>query len=116
MYTDPEVAIVGLSEAEATEQYDDVLVGRVSMDTSGRALTTDKTSGYLKVIADSDERLLGVRIVGARASDTIAEATLALEMDAKLDDLASTMHAHPTFPETLSEAAEAAKGEAIHSY
>jgi|APHM01.1.fsa_nt_gi dihydrolipoamide dehydrogenase len=116
MYTDPEVAIVGLSEAEATEQHDDVLVGRVSMDTSGRALTTDKTSGYLKVIADSDEQLLGVRIVGARASDTIAEATLALEMDAELDDLASTMHAHPTFPETLSEAAEAAKGEAIHSH
>ena len=114
MYTDPEVATVGLSEAEATEQYDDVLVGRVPMATSGRALTTDKTSGYLKVIADSDERLLGVRIVGARASDTIAEATLALEMDASLDDIATTMHAHPTFPETLVEAAEAAQGEAIH--
>jgi len=114
MYTDPEVATVGLSEAEATEQYDDVLVGRVPMATSGRALTTDKTSGYLKVIADSDEHLLGVRIVGARASDTIAEATLALEMDASLDDIATTMHAHPTFPETLVEAAEAAQGEAIH--
>ncbi|TQQ81595.1 dihydrolipoyl dehydrogenase [Halonotius roseus] len=116
MYTDPEVATVGLSEAEATEQYDDVLVGRVPMATSGRALTTDKTSGYLKVIADSDEQLLGVRIVGARASDTIAEATLALEMDASLDDIATTMHAHPTFPETLVEAAEDAQGEAIHSY
>jgi dihydrolipoamide dehydrogenase len=116
MYTDPEVATVGLSEAEATEQYDDVLIGRVSMATSGRALTTDKTSGYLKVIADSDEQLLGVRIVGARASDTIAEATLALEMDASLDDIATTMHAHPTFPETLVEAAEDAQGEAIHSY
>ena len=116
MYTDPEVATVGLSEAEATEQYDDVLVGRVPMATSGRALTTDKTSGYLKVIADSDEQLLGVRIVGARASDTIAEATLALEMDASLDDIATTMHAHPTFPETLVEAAEAAQGEAIHAY
>ena len=116
MYTDPEVATVGLSEVEATEQYDDVLVGRVPMSTSGRALTTDKTSGYLKVIADSDEQLLGVRIVGARASDTIAEATLALEMDASLDDIATTMHAHPTFPETLVEAAEAAQGEAIHAY
>ena len=116
MYTDPEVATVGLSEAEATEQYDDVLVGRVPMATSGRALTTDKTSGYLKVIADSDEQLLGVRIVGARASDTIAEATFALEMDASLDDIATTMHAHPTFPETLVEAAEAAQGEAIHAY
>ncbi|TQQ82632.1 dihydrolipoyl dehydrogenase [Halonotius terrestris] len=115
MYTDPEVATVGLSETEATEEYDDVLVGRVSMATSGRALTTDKTSGYLKVIADSDEQLLGVRIVGARASDTIAEATLALEMGASLDDIATTMHAHPTFPDTLVEAAEAARGEAIHS-
>jgi dihydrolipoamide dehydrogenase len=116
MYTDPEVATVGLSEAEATEQHGDILVGRVPMATSGRALTTDKTSGYLKVIADSDEQLLGVRIVGARASDTIAEATLALEMGASLDDIATTMHAHPTFPETLVEAAEAAKDEAIHAY
>ena len=116
MYTDPEVATVGLSEAEATEQYDDVLIGRVPMQTSGRALTTDKTSGYLKVIADSDEQLLGVRIVGARASDTIAEATLALKMDASLGDVVTTMHAHPTFPETLVEAAEAARGEAIHAH
>jgi len=85
------------------------------MATSGRALTTDKTSGYLKLIADGDEQLLGVRIVGARASDTIAEATLALKMGASLDDLATTMHAHPTFPETLVEAAEAARGEAIHA-
>jgi len=116
MYTDPEVATVGLSEAEATEQYDDVLVGRMPMATSGRALTTDKTSGYLKVIADGDEQLLGVRIVGARASDTIAEATLALELEASLADIVTTMHAHPTFPETLVEAAEAARREAIHAY
>ncbi|MFC7042043.1 dihydrolipoyl dehydrogenase [Halonotius sp. GCM10025705] len=116
MYTDPEVATVGLSEAAATEQYDDVVVGRMPMATSGRALTTDKTSGYLKVIADSDEQLLGVRIVGARASDTIAEATLALELEASLGDIVTTMHAHPTFPETLVEAAEAARDEAIHAY
>ena len=116
MYTDPEVATVGLSEAEATEQYDKVLVGRVPMTASGRALTMDKTEGYLKVIADVDEQLLGVRIVGPRASDTIAEATLALEMDASLDDIASTLHAHPTFPENLVEAAEAAKNEAIHTH
>lgn len=116
MYTDPEVATVGLSESEAIEQYEDVMVGTVPMSTSGRALTTDETAGYLKVIADVDEQLLGVRIVGARASDTIAEATLALEMDASLDDIATTMHAHPTFPETLSEAAEAAKNESIHTH
>ena len=116
MYTDPEVATVGLSEADATEQYDDVLVGQVPMSASGRALTMDKTAGYLKVIADADEQLLGVRIVGPRASDTIAEATLALKMDASLDDIATTLHAHPTFPENLVEAAEAAKNEAIHTH
>jgi dihydrolipoamide dehydrogenase len=70
----------------------------------------------VKVIADADEKLLGVRIVGARASDSIAEATLALEMDADLDDIATTIHAHPTFPEAVAEAAEAAKGESIHSH
>lgn len=114
MYTDPEVAIVGLSEAEAQEQHGDILVGKFPMHASGRALTTDKPSGYVKVIADTAEKLLGVRIVGGRASDSIAEATLALELEATLDDLATTLHAHPTFPEALSEAAEAAKGESIH--
>jgi dihydrolipoamide dehydrogenase len=115
MYTDPEVAVVGLSEAEARERHDDIMVGQFSMSGSGRALTTDQYSGYVKVIADADETLLGVRIVGARASDTIAEATLALEMDATLEDIASTIHAHPTFPEALADAAEAARGESIHS-
>jgi len=115
MYTDPEVAVVGLSESEAAERYDDIKVGRFPMSASGRALTTNKTAGYVKVIADGEENLLGARIVGARASDTIAEATLALEMDATLDDLASTIHAHPTFPEALSDAAAAARDESIHS-
>jgi dihydrolipoamide dehydrogenase len=116
MYTDPEVAVVGLSESEAREAHDEILVGKFPLSASGRALTTDEPAGYVKVIADVDEQLLGVRIVGARASDSIAEATLALELEASLDDLATTLHAHPTFPEALSEAAEAAKGESIHSH
>ena len=116
MYTDPEVAVVGLSESDAADQYDEIMVGKVPFSASGRALTTNKSSGYVKVIADANETLLGVRIVGPRASDSIAEATLALEMDAQLDDLATTIHAHPTFPESLAEAAEAAKGESIHSH
>jgi dihydrolipoamide dehydrogenase len=115
MYTDPEVAVVGLTETEAENRYDDINVGRFPMSASGRALTTDKSSGYLKVVADPEEKLLGVQIVGARASDTIAEATLALEMDAYLDDIADTIHAHPTFPEALADAAEAARGESIHT-
>jgi dihydrolipoamide dehydrogenase len=116
MYTDPEVATVGLNETEAREEYDELLVGRFPMSASGRALSVNKTSGYVKVIADNDEKLLGVQIVGERASDMIAEATLALEMNAYLDDIANTIHAHPTFPEALADAAEAAKGESIHSY
>jgi dihydrolipoamide dehydrogenase len=92
------------------------MVETFPMSGSGRALTTDQYSEYVKVIADAEETLLGVRIVSARASDTIAEATLALEMEATLDDIANTIHAHPTFPEALADAAEAAKGESIYSY
>lgn len=116
MYTDPEVAVVGLNETEAREEHDDLKVGKFPMSASGRALSVNKESGYVKVIAGPDEKLLGVQIVGARASDMIAEATLALEMNAYLDDIANTIHAHPTFPEALADAAEAAKGESIHSY
>jgi len=116
MYTDPEVASVGLSETEARKEYDDPMIGRFPMSASGRALSIDKDSGFVKVIADSEEKLLGAQIVGARASDMIAEATLALEMNAYLDDIANTIHAHPTFPEALADAAEAAKDESIHSF
>lgn len=114
MYTDPEVAVVGDSLEEAEEKYDEVMVGRFPFKASGRALSTNKTDGFVRVLADGNEKLVGVQIVGSRASDMIAEATLALEMQAHLDDLANTIHAHPTFPEALSEAAEAAKDEAIH--
>ncbi|MFB6174702.1 MAG: dihydrolipoyl dehydrogenase [Candidatus Nanohalobium sp.] len=116
MYTDPEVATVGLNEEDAREEYDELKVGKFPMSASGRALSTNKEAGYVKVVADKDEKLLGVQIVSARASDMIAEATLALEMNAYLDDIANTIHAHPTFPEALCDAAEAAKGDSIHSY
>jgi dihydrolipoamide dehydrogenase len=116
MYTDPEVAVVGLSEAEARAAHDSVLVGRVPLSISGRALTANKPDGYVKVVADGNGALLGAQVVGARASDTIAEATLALELGASLDDLRTTVHAHPTFPEALADAADDAVGESIHSH
>ena len=115
MFTDPEVAVVGLTEEEASEEYGDVRVGRFPLSASGRALSANKSSGYVKVVAAPDETLLGVQIVGARASDMIAEATLALELDASLTDITSTIHAHPTFPEALSEAAEAAREDAFRA-
>ena len=115
MYTDPEVAVVGLSEAEARRAHETVRVGRVPFSTSGRALTANKPAGYAKVVAAGDGTLLGVQVVGARASDTIAEATLALELGATLEDIRTTVHAHPTFPEALVDAADDAVGESIHS-
>jgi dihydrolipoamide dehydrogenase len=115
MYTDPEVAVVGLTEDEAREENGDVKVGRFSMKHSGRALTTNGGDGFVKVIASEDNRILGVTIISERASDMIAEATLALEMQAYLEDVIGTVHAHPTFPEGFQEACEDALGKSIHT-
>lgn len=114
IYTDPEVAVVGMTEEEAQEEFEEVKIGKFKMSASGRALTTNHESGFAKVIASQENKILGVQIVGSRASDMIAEATLALEMQAYLEDVANTIHAHPTFPEALGEACEDALGECIH--
>jgi dihydrolipoamide dehydrogenase len=114
IYTDPEVAVVGNSEDEAQDKFEEVKVGHFHMSASGRALTTNKESGFVKVIASGDDKIQGVQIVAPRASDMIAEATLALEMQAYLDDVANTIHAHPTFPEAFGEACEDALDECIH--
>ena len=113
-YTDPEIASVGMEPEEAQEKYDDPLIGHFPFSASGRALTTNKPDGFIRVIASPDEKLQGVQIVGPRGSDIIAEATLALEMQAYLDDITKTIHAHPTFPEAFAEACEDAKNESIH--
>ncbi|MFB6147244.1 MAG: dihydrolipoyl dehydrogenase [Candidatus Nanohaloarchaea archaeon] len=115
IYTDPEIAVVGKTPGEAREEHDEVMVGRFPFSASGRALTTNQEDGFTRVVASGDEKLLGVQIVGPRASDMIAEATLALEMQAYIDDIANTIHAHPTFPEALREACLAAKDESVHT-
>jgi dihydrolipoamide dehydrogenase len=114
IYTDPEVAVVGMTENEAQEQYDELKVGRFEMSASGRSLTTNHEEGFVKVVADSDGKLLGAQIVAERASDMIAELTLALEMQGYLSDVANTIHAHPTFPEAVGEACEDALDESVH--
>jgi dihydrolipoamide dehydrogenase len=115
IFTDPEVATAGLSEAEAKAKGIEVLVGKFPFAASGRALSTGESEGLVKLVADKrTEVVLGVGIVGPEASDLISEAALAIEMGATLDDLAMTVHPHPTLPEALMEAAEAAKGQAIH--
>lgn len=115
IFTDPEVATVGMSEQEAKDSKREVKVGRFPFAASGRALASGETEGFVKLVADaSDNTLLGAQIVGPEASNLIAEAALAIEMGATVEDLALTVHAHPTLPETLMEAAEFALGHAIH--
>jgi dihydrolipoamide dehydrogenase len=115
IFTDPEIATVGLTEPQARGKGYDPIVGKFPFTALGRALLAGETEGFVKVVADkSSDVVLGVHIVGPEASDIISEAALAIEMGATLEDLAFTIHPHPTLPESIMEAAEAAKGKAIH--
>ncbi len=115
IYTEPEIAHVGLGEKDAKDQGFDVKIGRFPFAAAGRALTLGQTEGFVKVIADaSSGKLLGAHIVGPRATDLIAEATLAIQNGLTLEQIDLTIHAHPTLPESLMEAALAAQGRAIH--
>lgn len=115
VFTDPELATVGLSEKEAERQGYEVAVGRFPFAASGRAITTLETEGFIKVVAEKQSnRLLGLHIVGPEASDLISEGALALKMGGCLEDIAHTIHPHPTLSEALMEAAKQALGEAIH--
>src|SRR6266566_2370447 len=115
VYTDPEIAHVGLGEKEAKDFGIEVRVGRFPFAASGRALTLGQSEGFAKVIADAGSgKLLGAHIIGPRATDLIAEAALAIQNGLTLEQLDLTIHAHPTLPESLMEAALAAQGRAIH--
>lgn len=113
IFTDPEIAVVGMTEAEARAAGHEVKVGRFPFSASGRALALGETEGLVKVVAN-DDRLLGVGIAGAEASELIGEAALALEMVAAAEDVALTIHPHPTLSEGVAEAFKHALGEAIH--
>jgi dihydrolipoyl dehydrogenase len=116
IFTDPEVATAGLSEEDAKKAGHDVGVGKFPFTASGRALTAMETEGFAKVVFDKKTHLvLGVHIVGPEASDLISEAALALEMGATVEDLAWTVHPHPTLGEALCEAAEDAEGLGVHT-
>ena len=115
IFTDPEIGMVGLSEDEARAQGYDPIIGKFAFGALGRAVAIDHTEGFVKVVGDrASKLLLGVTICGAEAADLIAEAALALEMGAYLEDVALTIHAHPTMPEAFMEACKAALGEPIH--
>jgi dihydrolipoamide dehydrogenase len=117
VFTDPEIAFCGWSEDEAKAAGYGVKVGKFPFAALGRALTLNHPEGFVKVIADAERGvLLGVRMVGPSVSDLIGEAVLALEMGAQLEDLAASIHPHPTLSESLGEAAEMALQRAIHLY
>ena len=115
VFTDPEIAYVGETEAEAKARGAQVLLGKFPFSASGRAQAMRETDGFVKIVADQEtHRVLGVGIVGPDASDLIGEACLAVKLGATVEDVASTIHPHPTLSEAFMEAAEACLGQAIH--
>jgi dihydrolipoamide dehydrogenase len=116
VYTHPELAQVGLTESQAASGGRELRVGRFPFKASGRAKAMGETAGLVKVIADAKtDRILGVHMVGPRVSELIGEAVLGMEFSAAAEDIARTVHAHPTLSEALKEAALDVAGRAIHS-
>jgi dihydrolipoamide dehydrogenase len=115
VFTDPEIAVAGLTEAQAKEKGLDVKVGKFPFGALGRAMAVNETDGFFKVIADKKtHEVVGVHIVGPEASNLISEGALALEMHAFLEDIGLTIHPHPTLGEGLMEAALNGLGQAVH--
>ncbi len=115
VFTHPEIASAGMTEQQAKEAGYDTKAGRFPFAALGRAMSIAETDGFVKVIMDTKSgRVLGVHIVGPSASDLISEAALAVEMVATVEDMALTIHPHPTLGEALMEASAAALGHAIH--
>jgi dihydrolipoamide dehydrogenase len=115
VYTWPELASVGLSEEEAAERGIDVAIGSFPFMANARAKCLNETAGGVKILADAkSDRIVGFHILGPRASDLIAEAAVAVEFRASAEDIARSVHAHPTLPEALKEAALAVAKRAIH--
>ncbi len=115
IFTDPEIATVGLTEAKAKEEGRKVKIGKFPMAVSGRAMSVSETDGFIKTIIDEEtHEVLGVGIVGHEASDLINEAALGIEMCAFAEDIALTIHPHPTLGEGVMESFKHALGEAIH--
>ncbi len=117
VFCDPEIAVCGLTEKEATEKGIKYKVGKFPFVANGRALSTNETDGFIKVlVAEQNETILGVHMVGPEVSNLIAEANLAVEMGACAEDIIRTVHTHPTLPEAFPEAVEAAVFMPVHIY
>jgi dihydrolipoamide dehydrogenase len=114
-YCEPEIGSVGLTEAQAKEKGYDVRTGAFPFKALARARMAGETDGFVKIVADQKyDEILGVHIIGPRATELIAEAVLMLRMECTIEELVKTIHAHPTMSEAVGEAAHAAHGAAIH--
>ncbi len=114
-YCDPEIGSVGLTEAEAKARGYDVRVGTFPFGVLGRAKMAGETEGFVKIVGEKKyDELLGVHMIGPRSTELVAEATAALQLEATVEELIRTIHAHPTFAEAIGEAAHAVHGAAIH--
>jgi len=114
-YCDPEIGSVGLTEREARERGYDVRVGTFPFGVLGRAKMAGETEGFVKIVADQKlDEILGIHMIGLRATELVAEATVALRLESTVEELVRTIHAHPTMAEAIGEAAHALHGAAIH--
>ena len=116
VYCDPEIGSVGLTEEEATRRGHDVRIGTFPLGVLGRAKIAGETDGFVKVVADGKyDEVIGIHMIGPRATELVAEATLALRLECTAEELGRTIHPHPTFSEAIAEAAHASHGIAIHA-
>ena len=114
-YTEPEIGSAGLTEAQAKAQGHDVRVGTFPFRALARARMAGEIEGFVKIVAEKKyDEILGVHIIGPRATELVAEAVMALRMEVTVEELVKTIHAHPTMSEAVGEAAHAAHGAAIH--
>ena len=117
IFTAPEMSSVGLTEEQCKEKGLKYKTGSFPFAASGRAMTLQETDGFVKIIGDAEtDEVLGVHMVGPEVTELIAEAALAIEMGATVEDLGRTIHAHPTLPEAMMEAAESLHGMVVHIY
>ncbi|TAK15398.1 MAG: dihydrolipoyl dehydrogenase, partial [Acidobacteria bacterium] len=114
-YCDPEIGSIGLTEAEAKKRGYDVVIGTFPFGVLGRAKIAGETEGFVKIVADRKyDEVLGVHMIGPRATELVAEAGVALRLESTVEELIRTIHAHPTMSEAVAEAAHAVHGGAIH--
>ncbi|HYV41577.1 MAG TPA: dihydrolipoyl dehydrogenase, partial [Thermoanaerobaculia bacterium] len=114
-YCSPEIGSIGLTEAKARESGYDVAVGKFPFSAIGKARILNETGGFVKIVGEKKyDEVLGVHIIGPRATELIAEASAALRLEATSEELVQTIHAHPTLSEAIHEAAEAVEGKPIH--